>query len=101
MVRTSRPSACNANIMQLFTALPSTNTVQLPQSPVPHPSFAPVNPRLTRKASSKRSRGATSALSAWPLRVKRKRCFFMAALSHAAWLRATAGVCPGAPARGS
>ena len=45
MVRTSRPRACIASTRQLATGLPSSCTVQAPQSPVPQPSLVPVRPR--------------------------------------------------------
>ena len=41
MVRTSRPSACTANIVQLLTALPSSITVQAPQIEVSQPMCGP------------------------------------------------------------
>ena len=46
-----RGPAC-ASIRQLATSLPSTWTVQAPQSPVPQPSLGPVSPRSSRSASS-------------------------------------------------
>ena len=44
MVRTSRPSACTANMVQDLTALPSSMTVQAPQIEVSQPMCGPVRP---------------------------------------------------------
>src|SRR5712691_11036943 len=52
MVRTERPRVWKASIRQLATGLPSRWTVHAPQSPVPQPSFGPVNSRSSRSASS-------------------------------------------------
>ena len=43
---TSRPSACTANIVQDFTGVPSSSTVQAPQLVVSQPMWVPVSPKL-------------------------------------------------------
>src|ERR1700694_2520832 len=42
------PSAWTANIVQLFTALPSTRIVQAPHWLVSHPTWVPVSPATFR-----------------------------------------------------
>ena len=64
--------------MHELTTFPSSSTVQLPQSPVPQPSFVPISPRSTRKASSRRVRGVISIVSVWSFTVKFNVCFFIA-----------------------
>ena len=44
-VVTSWPSAKTASAMQELTILPSSSTVQAPQTPTPQPSLEPVSPR--------------------------------------------------------
>src|SRR5574341_2544988 len=44
----SRPAACAASMMQLLIGLPPKSTVHAPQTPIPHPSFAPTRPRSSR-----------------------------------------------------
>ena len=51
-VVTSRPSARKAGTRQLWTGLPSSQTVQAPQSPASHPFFTPNQPRSRRKCAS-------------------------------------------------
>ena len=46
---TSRPSARNAGTRQLWTGLPSSQTVHAPQSPASHPFFTPNQPRLAQE----------------------------------------------------
>ena len=50
IVVTSAPSAWSASSVQLFTALPSTRTVQAPHWLVSQPICVPVSPRLSRRA---------------------------------------------------
>ncbi len=49
MVVTSRPSARKAGIRQECTGLPSSQTVQAPQSPASQPFLTPKKPRSRRK----------------------------------------------------
>ena len=44
----SCPSACTANIVQLFTGAPSNSTVQAPQWVVSQPTWVPVRSRPWR-----------------------------------------------------
>ena len=59
-VTTSRPSAWAASIRQEVTSRPSTIIEQAPQSPVPQPSFDPVNRSSSRTISSSVQRGSTA-----------------------------------------
>ena len=61
MVSTSRPSAWPASIRQELTALPSTITVQAPQSPTSQPSLAPVRLKFSRSISAASFPAAPSA----------------------------------------
>src|SRR5437867_9429140 len=54
--------------------LPSKCTVHAPQSPVPHPSFGPVRPIRSRRASSRVSQGWTSTSTGSSLTVQLKAC---------------------------
>src|SRR5712671_3983251 len=67
MVSTSRPSIWPASIRQEFTGLPSTITVQAPQSPTSQPNFAPVRLNWSRKSLSSVVSGGTLALRVSPL----------------------------------
>ena len=49
MVVISVPSAWTASMVQDFTVLPSTMTVQAPQDDVSQPTFVPVRPSVSRK----------------------------------------------------
>ena len=51
MVVTSRPSARNAGTRQLWTGLPSSQTVHAPQSPASQPFFTPNHPRSRDKGA--------------------------------------------------
>ena len=51
-VTTSRPAQSAASIRQLRAALPSTSTVQAPQTPLLQPRLLPVNSARLRKMSS-------------------------------------------------
>src|ERR1044071_4368798 len=51
-VVTVRPSASTPSIRQEQTSLPSTMTLQAPQSPEPQPSLLPVRPSSSRRQSS-------------------------------------------------
>src|SRR6202453_2521602 len=67
IVVTERPSACTANIVQLFTDLPSSSTVHAPQLEVSQPMWVPVRSSSSRKACTSRSRGSTSRVCSTPL----------------------------------
>src|SRR5256885_9029186 len=56
-------------MVQDFTGVPSTSTVQAPQWVVSHPMWVPVSRSLSRKKCTRRSRGSTSALLFSPLTV--------------------------------
>ena len=56
-------------MVQLFTGVPSTSTVQAPQLVVSHPVWVPVRRRPWRSRCASSSRGSTSAVRAWPLTV--------------------------------
>jgi hypothetical protein len=62
----SRPSARNAGMRQLWTGLPSSQTVQAPQSPASHPFFTSKHPRPRRKVR-KHWPGRGSAVKDLPL----------------------------------
>jgi hypothetical protein len=63
----SCPSACTASIVQDFTGLPSTSTVQAPQFVVSQPMCVPVSPSPRRIRCDSSSRGSTSATVRTPL----------------------------------
>ena len=65
-VVTSRPSARKAGTRQLWTGLPSSQTVQAPQSPASHPFFTPNQPR-SRSKGPQALTGARSAAKDLPL----------------------------------
>src|SRR6266446_1580207 len=73
------PLACATGTRQLFTSMPSKSTEHEPHSPSPHPSFVPVNSRLTRSTSSNLSMGWASAFLASPLTVNETSHFAFAA----------------------
>src|SRR5262249_822326 len=77
-VVTSRPSARKAGSKQLWTGLPSSQTVQAPQSPASQPFFTPNQPRSRRKVR-RHWPGQGSAAKVWLLirkfmDVSRVRC---------------------------
>ena len=57
-VVTSRPATWPSGIMQAQTCSPSSRTVQAPQSPALQPTFVPMRPSSSRRASAKRVSGA-------------------------------------------
>src|SRR5687768_1137901 len=67
IVSTSRPSACTASIRHELTDLPSTITVQAPQSPTSQPSLDPVNSNSSRSIRRRVVSGATCAVRRSPL----------------------------------
>src|SRR6266581_8522823 len=69
MVSTFAPSACQANMVQDFTALPSTWTTQAPHCEVSQPTWVPVRRRFSRRYCTKRVRGSTSPVTALPFTV--------------------------------
>src|SRR6266550_846188 len=69
MVSTLAPSACQANMVQAFTALPSTWTTQAPHCEVSHPTWVPVRRSPSRKYCTSRVRASASALTALPFTV--------------------------------
>src|SRR5690242_1640399 len=56
-------------MVQDFTGVPSTNTVQAPQWVVSHPMWVPVSLSFSRRKCTRRSRGSTSAVRFSPLTV--------------------------------
>src|SRR4051812_17017324 len=60
MVVTAAPSASTASMAQLFTDLPSTQTVQAPHWLVSQPTWVPVSRRCSRSNSTSNVRGSTS-----------------------------------------
>ena len=68
-VVTSCPSAWTANIVQLFTGLPSNKTVHAPQFVVSQPKWVPVKPRACRTKWTSSSLGSTSRVCCLPLTV--------------------------------
>src|SRR6202140_3996972 len=70
MVRMSAPLACTANMVQLFTDLPSRSTVQAPQWLVSHPICGPVRLSCSRRKWMSRVRGSTSASTDLPFTVR-------------------------------
>ena len=52
MVITVAPSASTASMVQVFTELPSTCTVQAPHWLVSQPTCVPVRPRCSRRNST-------------------------------------------------
>src|SRR3990167_8691592 len=71
IVVTLLPLLSTARTRQELTALPSTITVQAPQSPVSHPLLVPTSPRRYLSRSSRVSLGATEISRAWPLIITR------------------------------
>src|SRR5271157_2037492 len=63
------PCASIASTAQAYTVLPSINIVQAPQTPRSHTRFAPVRLKLSRKASSRVTRGSSCARSFLPFTV--------------------------------
>src|ERR1039458_1867099 len=57
-----RPSASMARMRQLRTDLPSSRTVQAPQSPRSQPIFGLLTPIFSRRTSSRMSLGSTSTV---------------------------------------
>src|SRR5258706_11396034 len=79
MVVRLAPSACTANMLQLFTALPSSSTVHAPQSEVSQPMCDPVSPATSRRQWIRSSLGSTSGEDFFPLIV---RLIFMSGLQN-------------------
>src|ERR1051325_341822 len=69
MVRTFAPSADNANMVQDFTALPSTWTTQAPHWDVSQPTWVPVRRRFSRRYWTSSVRVSTSAVTGLPFTV--------------------------------
>ena len=65
----SRPSACTANMVQLFTDMPSMSTVQAPQCVVSQPIWVPVSCRFSRMKWTSSVRGSTRPSTSAPLTV--------------------------------
>src|SRR3954468_23577097 len=67
MVPISAPSASTARTKHEQTSLPSTVTLQAPQSPVPQPSLVPVRPSVLRSTSSRLLPGSARNSTGSPL----------------------------------
>ena len=67
MVRTSRPSACTANMVQDLTALPSSTTVQAPQIEVSQPMCGPVRPSDFAQVMNQEQTGLKLSVCVAPL----------------------------------
>ena len=67
MVVILAPSACTANMVQLFTDLPSRSTVQAPQWVVSQPMCAPVRLSSSRRKWMSSMRGSTRPSTSRPL----------------------------------
>src|SRR4051812_41128643 len=94
-VRTLLPRACIASTRQLATGLPSMWTVQAPQSPVPHPSLAPVRPAVSRTVSSRVWYGWTRSSVSSPLSVNSRTIFAIALVRSVPAGRAAGGALEG------
>src|SRR6186713_1171707 len=69
MVVMVAPSACQANIVQAFTALPFMWTTQAPHCDVSHPTWVPVRRRPSRRYWTSNVRASASAVTALPFTV--------------------------------
>src|SRR4051812_40299270 len=69
MVSTLAPSACQANMVQDFTALPSTCTTQAPHCEVSQPTWVPVRRSVSRRNWTSKVRASASPLTALPFTV--------------------------------
>src|SRR6188768_4580913 len=69
MVVMVAPSACQANMVQAFTALPFMWTTQAPHCEVSHPTWVPVRRRPSRRYCTSRVRASASAVTALPFTV--------------------------------
>ena len=69
MVSIFLPLACPASIKHALTAIPSTSTVQVPQSPTSQPSLAPVRFKSSRSILSSVVSGGTLAVRSSPFTV--------------------------------
>src|SRR5579872_2247130 len=67
MVVTLLPATCDTGVEQDRIALPSTCTVQAPQSPAPQPNFVPVSSSVSRKTQRRGVSGGTLTLRSLPL----------------------------------
>ena len=67
---TEAPATEAAGIRQAQTGLPSTSTVQAPQSPASQPTLVPVSRNSSRKTCDNRLTGGTDTLTAAPLTSK-------------------------------
>ena len=65
----SEPSACTANMVQLFTDMPSMSTVQAPQCVVSQPIWVPVSCRFSRMKCTSSVRGSTRPSTSAPFTV--------------------------------
>ena len=66
MVVISEPWACTANMVQLFTDMPSRSTVQAPQWVVSQPIWVPVSCRFSRMKCTSSVRGSTRPSTSAP-----------------------------------
>ena len=73
IVVTSAPSAWSASTVQLFTARPSTRTVQAPHWLVSQPTCVPVSPSPSRSAWTSSVRPSTSSERGSPLTTSSRR----------------------------
>src|ERR1700686_5443239 len=79
IVSTSRSSASRPSIRQDKIERPSTRMVHVPHSPNSQPCFVPVNPRSSRRTSSKVLCGAKATSAASPLSVNAMWAFCLSA----------------------
>ena len=56
-MRTSRPSAMAARVVQLLTGTPSSHTVHAPQLEVSHPQWVPVRPERVAQVVDQQQAG--------------------------------------------
>src|SRR6185437_11002173 len=75
MVVTVVPCTWTARVLQLFTALPSINTVQAPHWAVSQPMCVPVSCMRSRRNSTSRVRGSISAETGLPFTVRETGIF--------------------------
>ena len=70
MVVISIPSTVLICLEHDRIAFPFCSTVQAPHSPMPHPNFVPVSPRMSRKYHSSGISGSPSNVCACPFTLK-------------------------------
>ena len=96
MVTTALRATLRIGVLQDLTALPSTATVQAPQSASPQPYLVPVSPSSVRNTHSSMRSSSVSSVTACPFNWNRVEAF-MSRPRHASMMTLSAWVLEALP----